>query len=204
MAGDGIEARPARGLFARAYDLALRWSRHPHASRYLFALSFAESSFFPVPPDAMLLPMALAQPGRAWRFALITTIGSVLGGVFGYLIGFFAFDLIEPWLAQSRYWEAYLTGRQWFEEWGVWAVLLAGFSPIPYKVFTLTAGVMQMAFPAFVLASLVGRGSRFFLLAALVRVGGERMDQFLRRYIDWMGWTVVALVGAWYLIDSYF
>jgi len=180
MDAERTAERPARGLFARAYALSLRWSRHRHAPRYLFALSFAESSFFPVPPDAMLLPM------------------------FGYLIGYFAFDLIEPWLAQSRYWEAYLTGRRWFEEWGVWAVLLAGFSPIPYKVFTLTAGVMQMAFPAFVLASLVGRGSRFFLLAALVRIGGERMDHFLRRYIDWMGWTVVALVGAWYLIDTFF
>ncbi len=189
-------------LFARLYERTLVWSRHRHAPRYLFALSFTESSFFPIPPDTMLLPMALAQPAKAWYFAALTTLASVLGGIFGYLIGYFAFDLIEPWLQQSRYWEAYLHGREWFERWGVWAVLLAGFSPIPYKVFTLTAGVMQMAFLPFVLASLLGRGARFFLVAALVRLGGERMDHFLRRHIDWMGWAVVGAVVVWYFVET--
>lgn len=182
-------------LFSPLYAKAMRWARHPHAPWYLGGLSFAESSFFPVPPDVMLAPMSLAQPGRAWRFALLTTVTSVLGGVLGYLIGMLAFDMIEPLLADAGYHEKYLQARAWFDRWGFWAVFLAGFSPIPYKVFTITAGVIAMAFLPFVLASVVGRGARFFLVAALMVWGGERMERQLRRWVDWLGWaTVVAVV----------
>ena len=149
-------------MFKALYDKALQWAKHRHASKYLFALSFAESSFFPVPPDVMLAPMALAQPSKALRFALLTTIASVLGGVFGYLIGYFAFDTIAPWLQETRYWDKYLLARDWFDEWGFWAIFIAGFSPIPYKVFTIAAGALSMMFLPFVAASLVGRGLRFF------------------------------------------
>ena len=100
---------------------------------YLSGLSFAESSFFPIPPDVMLAPMSMAQPGRAWRYAALTTLASVLGGLLGYLIGYYAFDLIQPWLQESHYWSKYLVAREWFEEWGFWAILVAGFSPIPTR-----------------------------------------------------------------------
>ncbi|MEX0975475.1 MAG: YqaA family protein [Woeseia sp.] len=180
-------------LFGPLYDRVLGWSRHRHAERYLGALSFAESSFFPIPPDVMLAPMCLADRARAWRFATITTVTSLAGGVAGYVIGVFLFELIEPWLQTSHYWSAYLQARDWFDRWGIWAVLVAGFSPIPYKIFTIAAGATMLNFPGFVIASLVGRGARFYLVAGLIVAGGERMAELLPRYIERLGWAVVLL-----------
>jgi membrane protein YqaA with SNARE-associated domain len=181
-------------MFQKLYDKTLLWSKHRHAPKYLCALSFAESSFFPVPPDVMLAPMALAQPAKAFHFALLTTIFSVLGGVFGYEIGYFLFDRIEPWLKTTHYWESYLTAQNWFEQWGFWAVFVAGFSPIPYKVFTIAAGAMNMLLLPFVLASIIGRGGRFFLVAMLLAAGGAKLEANLRKYMDRLGWATVALV----------
>lgn len=187
-------------LFAWMFDTVLRWSAHRHAPRYLAALSFAESSFFPIPPDVMLAPMAMARPDKAWRYALLTTLASVLGGVLGYLIGRFAFELVEPLLHQAGYWEVYLQAREWFDRWGFWAVFIAGFSPIPYKVFTVSAGVAHMALLPFVLASLVGRGLRYFLVAGLMVWGGARMQQNLRRVVDVLGWGLVVVALVVYLV----
>lgn len=178
-------------LFSALYERAMQWSRHPHAPRYLAGLSFAESSFFPIPPDVMLAPMSLAAPARAWRLAGLTTIASVLGGLLGYSIGLFAFDLIEPWLHRLGYWEAYLSAKSWFDEWGFWAIFLAGFSPIPYKIFTVTAGVITMSLLPFAIASAIGRGLRFYLVAGLMVWGGERMESALHRYVDRIGWGLV-------------
>jgi membrane protein YqaA with SNARE-associated domain len=181
----------------------MRWSAHRHAPYYLAGLSFAESSFFPVPPDVMLAPMALGKPHRAWHFALLTTIASVVGGMVGYLIGMFAFELIEPLLHSAGYWEKYLQTRAWFAEWGVWVIFVAGFSPIPYKVFTITAGVVSMTFLPFVLASAIGRGARFFMVAGLMKWGGPRMEQTMRQYIDRLGWLVIlALIVAYFLFNN--
>lgn len=177
------------------------WAWHPRAPWYLGGMSFVESSFFPVPPDVMLAPMCLATPRKAWYFAMLTTITSVLGGLFGYLIGYFALDALLPWLQQSSYWPAYQTALEWFERWGVWAVFIAGFSPIPYKVFTIAAGALSMALLPFTLASCVGRGLRFFLVAGLMAWGGERMEKALHSYVDRLGWAtviLVALAGLWY------
>ena len=183
-------------LFSALYRRAMAWSRHPRAPWYLGALSFAESSFFPVPPDVMLAPMSMAQPKKAWRFALLTTLASVAGGVLGYLIGSLAFDLVAGWLQQAGYYEKYLLAREWFDRWGFWAVFVAGFSPIPYKVFTITAGVISMSFLPFVLASVIGRGARFFLVAGLMAWGGPAMEERLHRYMDWIGWGLVVLVAV--------
>ncbi len=180
-------------LFSPLYDRAMRWARHRHAPRYLAGLSFAESSFFPIPPDVMLAPMTLARPDKAWWFAFLTTLTSVLGGMLGYLIGVFAFEAVEPLLHRAGYWPHYLQAKAWFDEWGFWAVFLAGFSPIPYKIFTITAGVISMALIPFVVASAIGRGARFFLVAALMAWGGERMEKLLREYIDRIGWLLVLL-----------
>ncbi|MBZ0070996.1 MAG: YqaA family protein [Thiohalobacteraceae bacterium] len=186
-------------LFDGLYQRAMRWARAPRAPWYLAGLSFAESSFFPIPPDVMLAPMSLAQPARAWHFAFITTVASVAGGLFGYAIGFFALDLIEPVIRGTHYWDGYLKARTWFDTWGFWAVFVAGFSPIPYKVFTIAAGSMAMALGPFVLASAIGRGARFYLVAGLLAWGGARMERALVRYVEWLGWGVVALLGLAYL-----
>jgi membrane protein YqaA with SNARE-associated domain len=187
-------------LFSPIYDRVLSWSRHQHAPRYLAALSFSESSFFPIPPDVMLAPMVLANPHRAWNLALLTTITSVLGGVLGYLIGMFSFELVEPILRDAGYYPKYLLAKEWFDEWGFWAVFLAGFSPIPYKVFTITAGVISMAFLPFVLASVIGRGARFFLVSGLLAWGGKGMEETLRKYIDIIGWVTVMLVVILFVV----
>ncbi len=187
-------------IFGPLYDRVIEWSRHRHAERYLAALSFAESSFFPIPVDVMLAPMCLADRAKAWRFAAIATVLSVLGGIAGYAIGYGAFEIIEPWLAESKYWGAYETSRDWLDRFGFWVVFVAGFSPIPYKVFTIAAGVALINFPAFVIASLIGRAGRFFLVAGMVVLGGKKLETTLRRYVESIGWVVtVIIVGviAW-------
>lgn len=180
-------------IFSPLYERVLRWAGHPRAEGYLVALSFAESSFFPIPPDVMLAPMTLARPARGWRLALVTTLASVAGGMAGYAIGWLALESIEPWLMRWGYWEAYLQATSWFETWGVLAIFVAGFSPIPYKIFTISAGALHMFFPFFVLASMIGRGARFFLVAGLLLWGGEAMERRLRTNIDAVGWCCVAL-----------
>jgi membrane protein YqaA with SNARE-associated domain len=183
-------------IFGPLYDRVLDWSRHQYAERYLGALSFAESSFFPIPVDVMLAPMCIARRDKAWRYAIIATVFSVLGGLAGYAIGVGIFDLIEPWLADSHYWGAYQASREWFDSYGVWAIFVAGFSPIPYKVFTIAAGVAALNLPGFFLASVVGRGARFFLVAGLVVLGGDKLDTTLKKYVEGLGWAVVVLALA--------
>ncbi|MBT8144716.1 MAG: DedA family protein [Gammaproteobacteria bacterium] len=178
-------------LFTPLYDRVLRWSRHRHARWYLGGLSFAESSFFPIPPDVMLAPMVLATPRKGWSLAAWTTITSVVGGVAGWLIGYFAFESVAGVLESHGYMDDYTRANEWFERWGFLAVLIAGFSPIPYKVFTIAAGTLAMPLPLFMVASLVGRGGRFFLVAGLIKSGGESAADRLRRHVDWLGWIVV-------------
>ncbi len=187
-------------LFTPLYDRVMSWSRHRHAHRYLAAMSFAESSFFPVPPDVMLAPMTLARPDHGWRLAFLTTIASVVGGLAGYAIGWFSLDAVEPVLRSAGYWEDYLRATAWFGQWGFWAVLLAGFSPIPYKIFTIAAGALHTVLPVFIVASFLGRGARFFLVAGLLVWGGERMERQLKRHIDTIGWVTVAVIVLAYLV----
>ena len=190
-------------MFASLYDHVLEWSRHRYAERYLGVLSFAESSFFPIPVDVMLAPMCLADRNKAWRFASIATVFSVIGGVAGYAIGVIGFEMLEPWLAESHYWAAYETSREWFERYGVWVIFVAGFSPIPYKVFTIAAGVAAINLPLFVVASVIGRGARFFLVASLIVWGGDRLETTLQKHVELIGWAVVALVVvviAWLVV----
>lgn len=182
-------------LFGPLYDRVLVWAAHPDARWYLAGLSFAESSFFPIPPDVMLAPMTLARPSAGFRLALITTLASVAGGIAGYAIGYFALDFVEPWMRSAGYWEGYLQVREWFERWGFLAVLAAGFSPIPYKLFTIASGALAMFLPIFVLASFLGRAARFYLVAGLIKWGGPSMQEGLRRNVEVLGWlTLVILV----------
>ncbi len=190
-------------LFSKLYDRVLRWAKHPFAERYLASLSFAESSFFPIPPDVMMIPMVLAHPDRGWRLASLTTLFSVLGGIAGYLIGLWGFELVEPFIRQAGYWPGFERVVGWFGEWGIWVIFIAGFSPIPYKLFTISAGMLQMMFIPFIIASLIGRGARFYLVAGLIRWGGEGMEQRLRQHIDRIGWAVFGLVVTGALIYQF-
>lgn len=187
-------------IFSSLYDKTIRWSGHRHAPWYLAAVSFAESSFFPIPPDVMLGPMGIARRDLVWRLAALTTVASVLGGMFGYLIGMFFIEVTEPLIRGAGYWEYYERARAWFDQWGAWTMFIAAFTPVPYKMFTIAAGAVAMAFLPFVLASLVGRGARFFLVAAVVRWAGAGMDRAMRRYVDKLGWVVVAAAIAGYFL----
>ena len=183
-------------MFHKIYTSMLRAAASPKAEPWLYTLSFCESSFFPIPPDVMLAPMCAVTPHRALRFAALTTLFSVLGGFFGYIIGFFLFDWIQPWLATTAYWDDFLTAEKWFDKWGVWVVLVAAFSPVPYKMFTISAGVMAQNLLAFGLTSLVGRGARFMLVALLLRWLGPKILPHIGRWVNAIGWATVAALAV--------
>ena len=187
-------------LFSRMYEMAMKWSCHRHAPRYLAALSFMESSFFPLPVDVMLAPMALAQPQKAWRFAMIAALFSVVGGIVGFTLGYFAMDLLIPWIHTFNYWDRYQEIIQWFKEWGIWVVFIAGFSPVPYKLFTITAGALHMALIPFILISIVARGLRYYAVSALMVWGGAPMEKKLHKYMDIIGWVVIVVILVIYFI----
>jgi membrane protein YqaA with SNARE-associated domain len=165
------------------YDKVLNWSRHPKATRYLAFLSFIDASLFPISPLFMFLPMSFAHPKRAFLFAAITTVASLIGGAVGYALGFFAFEWLgEPFIALMGYQDYYQMALVWFQNWGFLAIIIGCLSPfIPYKIFTIGAGVMQLNFGWFLLASAIGRILRFFLIAAVIRWGGPRVEPYLRK-----------------------
>ncbi len=184
-------------IFTSLYDIVLQWSKHRLAERYLGIVSFAESSFFPVPVVLMMAPMMVARPERRWWLAAYTTITSVLGGIAGYLIGVFLFDsvgqsIIEFYHAADKFEQL----KDWFSQYGVWLVLLAGVSPIPYKLVTITAGALGLAWLPFVVGSLIGRSMQFFFVAGIVHFGGENLESNIRRWSEWLGWGVLALAAV--------
>lgn len=181
--------------FRRLYDWTLTLARHRRAPWWLGGLTFAEAIFFPVPTDIMLAPMAVATPQRWWQLAILTTVCSVLGGVVGYGLGYWALDAILPWLERAGQRDAYDTAVNWFNRFGFWAMFLAGLTPIPFKVFTVSAGAAQMALLPFVTGALVGRGLRYFLVAGLGRIGGPVIERHLLRYIDAIGWALLAVIA---------
>lgn len=183
-------------LFATPYKRIMQWMLHHKTTRYLYGLSFIEAVIFPVPPDIMLAPMCAARPDNALRLAAMTTLFSVAGGILGYVIGFFIFEQIEPWLMSSRFADGYGEAKILIDEWGVWIIVTAGFSPVPYKIFTLGAGVLEQNFILFFIASVIGRGARFFLLALLLRRLGPAMLVKIEQRIEVVGWTMAFIVLA--------
>jgi membrane protein YqaA with SNARE-associated domain len=187
-------------MLRRLYQRMLLLAASPLAPVWLAAVSFAESSFFPIPPDALLIPMALARPDRALRYALITTVASVLGGMLGYLIGYALFEQIAlPLLRLYNYVPAYTAFQERFAQVGLWIILIKGLLPIPYKIITIASGAAKFDFATFVMASIVTRGLRFFLWAVLLRLFGEAARVFIDRRLPWIFATVAVLtvVGVW-------
>lgn len=180
-------------MLRRLYDRVLALAASPRAPWWLAVVSFAESSFFPIPPDVLLVPMALSRPERAWRFATICTIASVLGGVLGYIIGYALFDVIaRPLLAAYHYEAAFQRFKDTYAEWGLWVILVKGLTPIPYKIVTIASGAASFNFAVFLAASVVTRGARFFLLAGLLNKFGEPIREFIEKRLT----LVTTMVAA--------
>jgi len=188
-------------MLHRLYDWTMRMAEHPRALWLLAAVAFVESSFFPIPPDVMMVPMILARPSRAWVIALVATVASVLGGLLGYAIGMFAFDTIGLPILQSLGKEAQMAEfAARFNGAGFWAVLAAGVTPFPFKVITIMSGFTAMPLPLFVLTAVLARALRFFFVAALLWQYGAPIRDFIERRLGLV--TIVffvLLLGGFYL-----
>jgi len=181
-------------VFQPLYAKALGWSRHRYAPWWLTFISFIEAIFFPVPPEVMLAPMTLAQPKSWLRYASLSLLGSTLGAFIGYALGLFAIGLVEPYLIELGFGDSFHQVRESLREHGFWIMLVGGFTPIPFKLFTIAAGTVSMPLLPFIAAVLIGRGKRVFLVAGAIRLGGERAERALHRYIEPVGWTALGLL----------
>ena len=208
---EGLAAADPRrrpGWVRRLYDWVLHWADTPYGLQALALLALVESSVFPVPPDPLLIALCLGAAGRALRFAAIATVASVLGGMLGYGIG------AVVWSSASSFFfeyvpgvtpEAFATVQGLYDRWDFWAIFLAGLTPIPYKVFTISAGVFAINFPIFVLASTLSRGLRFFVMAGLIYRYGESIRLFIDRYFNLLAWIFgLLLVLGFVLVDVVF
>ena len=189
-------------MIRRAYDWTLRTAAHPQAPHALFWVAFAESSIFPVPPDAMLIPMVLANRAKAWTYAAICTVGSVIGGIVGYAIGYFLYETLGQWVinlyglaAQA---EIY---RQAYNDWGLWIILIKGLTPIPYKIVTIASGAAAFDIWVFIAASIVTRGLRFLMVAGLLYAFGDPIREFIERRLTLLTTMfVICLIGGFVVV----
>jgi membrane protein YqaA with SNARE-associated domain len=195
-------------LFKPLYEFALRWAAHPLAEYYLAGLSFVEAFIFPVAPEVMLAPMTLAKP-RLWvRYATISLCSSIAGAFIGYALGHYAFHLVRP-LLDDLGWlptlDDLIAKLRRESGWKIFVMLvLAGFLPIPLKIFTWASGIVGVPIPAFVAGMIVGRGKRVYILCGLIRLGGERAEQAIHKWIEWIGWTLLALIVLLIVYLRYF
>lgn len=191
-------------MMRRIYDWMMEKARSDRAPHALFWVSFIESSFFPIPPDVMLIPMVIANRLKAWWYASVATVGSVIGGVFGYLIGYFFFEQIgEPILEFYGKAESFGEFTSWFNEWGVWILIIKGMTPFPYKVLTITAGVTHMPLIEFMLASVIARAMRFYLVAGLLYFFGEPIREFIEKRLTLVTTVFVVLLVLGFVAIKY-
>ena len=181
-------------MLRRLYDWVMRLSASRHAPSSLFAVAFAESSFFPIPPDVMLAPMVLARPDRAWRYAILCTAGSILGGMLGYAIGYYLTDAAHALLAATGHGGGLEEFQCWYGKWGVWLILAKGLTPIPYKLVTIASGLAHFSFVMFILASVVTRAARYFMVAGVVKAFGPAMLPVIERRLGLFAALALALL----------
>jgi membrane protein YqaA with SNARE-associated domain len=183
------------------YDWAMRSAETPNAERTLAAVSFAESSFFPLPPDALLIPMVLARPDRAWRLAAICTVASVVGGLLGYAIGAALYETVGLWLVRVYHLEhAFENFRAGFDQYGAAIILIKGLTPIPYKLVTIASGVAHFSLPLFMVTSIITRGARFFLVALLLRLYGPPIRTFIEKRLTLVTTAFVLVIVLGFVI----
>jgi membrane protein YqaA with SNARE-associated domain len=186
-------------VFKPLYERALRWSASPRAPMLLFLLSMCEAVFFPIAPEVMLAPMCLARRDRALRYAAISLGGSIIGMSIGYALGHYALGLLMPWIEKIGYGARFHAIEQQAREHGFWLLLIAGFTPVPFKIFTLASGAVGMPLLPFFAGAIIGRGKRVFLVAGAIKLGGARAEAALHRWIEPVGWIglilFIALVG---------
>jgi membrane protein YqaA with SNARE-associated domain len=189
-------------MLRRLYDRVIALAGSRRASLWLALIAFAEASFFPVPPDALLVPMVLARPDRAWRLAFVCTVASVAGGALGYLIGYALFDVLAtPILRAYQYQDAFAAFQAKYAEWGLWVILIKGLTPIPYKIVTIASGAAHFNFLLFMLASTATRGVRFFAIGGLLRLWGERVRVFIENQLMLVMTLLAAgIVGGFVLL----
>jgi len=190
-------------MLRRIYDWVLGLAASRHAPWALAVLSFAEASFFPIPPDVMLAPMVLAQPRRAWTYALICTVASVLGGALGYMIGYYLTGLGQQILSLTGNASGMAQYQCWYGHWGLWVILIKGLTPIPYKLVTIASGVAHFSFPVFMGASAVTRGARFFLVAWIVKRFGPAMMPVIERRLATFAIGLVLLLVLGLVLSHY-
>ncbi|NIQ00013.1 MAG: DedA family protein [Nitrospinaceae bacterium] len=191
-------------ILRKTYDWVLHWSATKYAVPALAILAFAESSFFPIPPDVLLIAMAVAVPLKAFRYAAICSVASVLGGMFGYLLGWQFMDVVGSRIVEFYHFQAQWDKiGGWYQEYNAWAVGAAGFTPLPYKVFTLAAGAFEINFPIFVLASLVSRSARFFIVAALIYRFGAPVKMFIEKYFNLLSIAFFILLALGFVAIKY-
>ena len=191
-------------MIRRLYDWVIRLAQHKNAIPAMGVISFMESSFFPIPPDVMLVPMVLANRDKAFRIALVCTVCSVLGGLLGYAIGYYFFETLGAWVVKTYGLQAGLAAfRAGFEQYGTWIILIKGLTPIPYKLVTIASGVAHFDFLVFVLASIVTRGARFFLVVALIKRFGAPIRDFIERYLTWVTTALVVFVVGGFVAVRY-
>lgn len=192
-------------LVRKIYDSVIHLSASRHALAWLFVISFVESSFFPIPPDIMLIPMILATPKQAWKIAGVCTIASVIGAYLGYIIGFYFFELIaEPLLQFYGYLDKFNEFKNLYSEYGAWIVFGAGITPFPYKIITIASGVVKLNLVVFTIASIIARGLRFFVIAWLLKAYGEKMRIFIEKNLGWLSVLfLLLLIGGFLLIKVF-
>lgn len=191
-------------MLRRLYDWTMDLAGHRHAGRMLGFVSFIESSVFPIPPDVILIPMVLSERAKAWIYATIATVTSVLGGLLGYLIGMFLFEAIgQPLLQFYGYGEKFADFAARYNEWGAWIVFIAGVTPFPYKVITIASGATALNVWVFILASVLARGLRFFVLCALLYWFGPPIRAFVEKYLGLVATAFVILLVGGFVIVKY-
>lgn len=189
----------------RLYHWTIQWAAKPQAEIALFILAFTESSFFPIPPDVLLIAMAVAKPTKAWRYAFICTVGSVLGGIFGWVIGYFFFSTVGQWIVNFfSFQEQFKLVEQYYQINAWWYILAAAFTPIPYKVFTIASGLFNVSLWTLVMASVIGRAGRFFLVSGLIYKFGSAIKNFIDKYFNLLTWLFLILLILGFYLVKYF